>query len=202
MKKVYLIGLAVASLFLGSKAEAFTWDYDVGVVNYKIAVAANISTYTVLVDLSDTTNWPHKNAKSLEIKRVKILVDKTAASTCTVRLGVVNHVNASTGSVTWFTGLQNERNVSNTNNALYHFLDNTVYNLTVYRANNNQTEGATPFLLSNEVTTASTIFQNDVRLPAPIAAGVIPAVGDLVLQVLNGAVAVEVYVEVQYYGNN
>lgn len=169
--------------------------------HYNLAVAADISTHTVLIDLN--TAWPNPTQQTgaIKITGLSVQIDKTAASTATVRIGVINSINASTGSVTWFYELKNQRNVSNTNNNPIINTDNAIRDLTVIPPTpNTGADGTTPYLISNITTSASTIYQTDVRLPSPIGvAGTLPKLGDVVMNVINGTVAIDVLVDVLYH---
>jgi hypothetical protein len=202
MKKIFLtLGLVIG---ISSMASAFEFGanrgYDKQYIRYSLrGVAAGISTSTIIVDLSNTTNWPHKRTKELHIYDVRINVDKTAASTCTVKLGVVNYAGPSSGSVTWFFGVENERNVSNTYTSILRTSD-LVYNLKVVQSGD--ADGSTPYILSNDTTSRSAIWLNNVKIPAVTGTLTIPEVGDLIMQVSNGAVVVDVYLEIAYSGEN
>jgi len=65
MKAFKLFGIPLLSLFFFvSASKALVSDYvpeeSVAVV-YTIAVAANVTTTTLIIDRSDTTTWPHSN---------------------------------------------------------------------------------------------------------------------------------------------
>lgn len=171
-------------------------------IRYRIeTAAATASTSAVIIDLSDTTNYPHKETGYVVVDSIRIQVDKAAASTCTVRVGVVNFVNSSTGSVTWFATNENLLNVSNTDNdPLLHYGMFPI-KLYVTRAATADTQGGTPFLLSNETTNGSTTYQNDVALPSPILSGSSrPGVGDVVIDINKTATAAITFgVEISYH---
>lgn len=196
-----LAGLCVIPL---ARAQASIFgdisDKDV-MVNYRLAVAATISTAAIVIDLSDTTNWPHKETGELNISAFRIDVDKTAASTDTVKIGVVNFVDSSTGSVTWVETLEGTSNVSNTNvTEVLNFAPN--YLRLRVNPNGPQTDGLTPFILSNDTTGGSTTYQTDVNLPSAFSAATKPGVGDLVVSVVNGAAAIVVNIQVLYHSNS
>lgn len=169
-------------------------------VTYRLAVAANVSTSAVVVDLSNTTNFPHKQTGVLNISSIGIEIDKAAASTTTVRLGVINYVNSSTGSVTWFRKIEGNLNVSNTNIVDFRSYTPNFLKLRVEQSSTPDADGATPFLVSNDTTSGSTIYQTDINLPSPIG-GSACGPGDLVLSVVNGNGAVVVSIEVQYHAD-
>lgn len=194
----------LAVLFLISMAKVCRADIldDIGdrsyEVKYQLAVAAQISTNVIVIDLSDTVNFPHKQSGEIEITNIKLNVDKTAASTETIKLGVVNQINVSSGSVTWFWSNGAKSNVSNTDTFVQNYGSDHWYRL---RANEvvNST-GTTPYILSNDLTSASQTFQNDVALPCPTPLGqAFPGMGDLILQANNGAVAIDLSLEIHYF---
>src|SRR6185436_1218852 len=99
--------LIAAALLLGALKPANAWIFQevpdkAVVVHSSVTVAAAVtSTNSILVDLSDTVNYPHKETGELNLDSIRVDIDKIAASTCTVKIGVVNYVDTSTGSVTW-----------------------------------------------------------------------------------------------------
>lgn len=170
-------------------------------VKYRIALTAAIaSTDTVLIDLSDTTNWPHKDTGAINITSIRIDTDKVAASTASVRIGVVNFVDSSTGSVTWFTGKEGDLNASYVDESPFLNLTPCFYKC---RVNNNgaSVDGSTPYLFSNFKTSGSTIFQTDVVLPSLATSGSsAPGVGDIVAQIdKTSAAAATFNIEITYF---
>lgn len=158
------------------------------------------STTTILVDLSSTTVWPHKGTREININSIRFVLDKAASGTFAARIGVVTYVDVSSGSVTWFWRNPTALNVSNTANV--HFTTGDYF----YRTRVDPlvpvsvTDGATPYIMSNEKTSLSTIYQTDVKLPTPASAsGVAPGVGDIVLDIVKGASSQSISVEVVYY---
>jgi hypothetical protein len=197
MKRLLVSLLVIAGM--SGVARAAT-DYDSQTVTYKLSVAANVSTAAVVVDLSDNTNWLHKFTTSeIQVNSVRLEVDKVAASTTSIRIGVVTYVSASTGCVTWFLHVPAAVEVSNAK------VDSTVidsgWNLRVKKdaTDPTVTNGSTPYILSNDTTFASTTYQTDVKLASPVgSAGTAPGLGDLVMDVTNGTGAVVVYLSVNY----
>lgn len=199
MKKLLLALAFVGACVLPAKATFDGIDDRAVTVAYNLELsAAATSTTTLIIDLSDTANWPHKETGGLVIGNVRVELDKAAASTTTVRLGVVNFVNTSTGSVTWVWSNKNRLNVSNTNTGGL----NNYYPIPLrLRVKPNATpamNGSTPYVLSNDTTSGSTTFQTDVTLASPNG-HTTPGVGDLVLDLTRGNVAVNLHIEVQYY---
>lgn len=203
IKKTILIGLLLCGFSVTSRAALFTAgsanDRVVTVVSSATVAALTTSTYTILVDLSDTTNWPHKKTREINIVGLKVFVDKVAASTGSVKIGVMNMVNASTGSVTWFYNQSWIKNVSNTGN--HNFMDYSFSPIkTRVEGGLAGTDGTTPYLLSNDKISQSTVFQTDVNLPTLVGQSP-PGRGDIIVQYQNpdAANTIFVYIEMQYY---
>lgn len=168
-------------------------------LRYRQSVAANTSTAAVLIDLSDTINYPHKEKGAINITGIRLEFDKAAASTATAKIGVVNFVNVATGSITWFYGKENNLNVSNTNLADPLNVQPLYIKTRVQPSTTANTDGSTTFMISNDTTSGDTTYQTDVTLPSPRTAGAAPGRGDIILFVQTGAATVVVQVELQYH---
>lgn len=183
MKRIFgLLGLLL--LAKAAMAGELKKQQDAVWVHYKTPTAVVTSTAVVLVDISNTATYPHKSAGSARIVGWDIEIDKVAAGTTTVKMGVVTSVNASSGTVSWFYTKTLEKNVSNSTNFDDFKLDPSEINTYV------SSSGATPFLLTNEKVTLSDAealeYQNDVAIPSTSGTDTIPAVGDILLRVIGG----------------
>lgn len=199
---ILLVGLV--SLFgVNARAWIFQEVPDKAVeVHYKLAVAAAVTTNTVIVDLSDTVNFPHKETGELNIDSLRIDVDKAALSSGTVKVGIVNYVDSSTGSVTWIWSREFAKNVSNTDVSYYSNFLPAFLKCRVNTAGYG-VDGNTPYILSSDKTSGATTFQTDVNLPNTAGTSVGAGTGDLILQVVNldPAVAITVTADLIYHSN-
>ena len=184
-KRIALFTLFLTGIAGVSQAYVFERNPDRNVfVRYTHDVAATVtSTNAIVVDLSDSTNFPHGETRELRVNWARISLDKTAASTATVKLGVVNYVGASTGSVTWFHVLTSSNNVSNTNIESLLDVQPSWVSLKVIPGSGG-TDGSTPYLISNDKTTGSGDFQNDLELTTTYGDAA-PNIGDLVVTIDN-----------------
>lgn len=179
MKKLIL---ALAAFALAASADAapfssiFT-DNAVEVVYTSPAVTA--STAAIIVKLSDTTNWPHKVAGSIDIAGIWVDFDRTGVSTSTVKVGVVTDVNASTGNVTYFWVCNNTANHAATPGSNSPNLGSLI------RAKVSSTN-TTPFILSNNKQANSTLYKTGITLPTANGTFVAPAAGDIVAFIEGG----------------
>lgn len=161
--------------------------------------AATVSTAAVLIDLSDTTNWPHKEDESIEIQGIRLQVDKTtsATSTFTVRIGVLNYVDTSSGTVTWFWNHEEGLSVTSNTSVANYVEYPAALNFKVLRGTGTM-EGTVPNLKSN-LTLNTNIFQTDVMLPSPATGGnTKPGYGDIVALIDKGASAITFTFEIFY----
>lgn len=193
-----------ALLFCVSQAQAWVFEQipdKTVAVKYRHSLAANTSTNTILIDLSDTTNFPHKETGQINISSIRVEFDKAAASTGTIKLGVVTYVNSSTGAVTWFYGKESLFNVSNAEPTDILNQSPNFYKLKV-RPNGEGTNGSTPYVLSNDTSGFVTTFQTDVVLTTPTGTMAAPGLGDIVFQGSSGAATVVINIEVLYHSEN
>jgi len=171
-----------------------------------VPASANPSAF-VLVSLSTPTGFPHNEHGELDVSHINIVIDKLAASTGTVKIGVVNFVNTSTGSVTFFWSRSFLKNVSNTDVTDFH---NFSLSFVRCKVNSGATaavsdkNGTTPYITSNDVRNGSSIYSSTnatvSQLNSP--AGIIsPGVGDIVMEVVNGdsANTINVVTDVYYH---
>lgn len=193
-------GMCLAVCLLGTPLFAAEQDRMSDAVWAHVNVSSvTTSTVTIAIDLSNTTTWPHRSARSIQILGWKMDVDKVAAGTGTVKIGVLTSVNASSGTVSWFQTKNFIRNASNTTNLETMNLFPAAINTYV------SASGTTPYLITSETTTLNDTealeYQNDVPLPATVGAGVVPSVGDILLRVIGGgANAVGVVLDILYFG--
>jgi hypothetical protein len=201
VKKNAGIALFTGLILMAGFSHAALFEDDVFLVKHRLAVAAaTTSTAVVVIDLSNTTSWPHKETGEIIIDSIRYDVDKVAASTGSVKVGVITYINASTGTVTWFLNREFEKNVSNTQiSAIQAYTEFPVRcrvdPLTPFT-------GSTPYILSNETTTGSTTYQSDVNLPSPVG-NTSPGVGDIVFAVTKDPTnAATVSIEIRYRSKN
>lgn len=161
----------------------------------------SVSTSVILIDLSDATNFPHKATNrtgGVSVTSVRTVVDKVAASSGAVNIGVVYEVNATTGSVRWFYTNDFRSDTVGT-----HLIDFVNYTPSALRTNIDST-GSSFYTISSTATVRSTIYQTDVGLPTTnaINGSVNPAVGDIILRYdsnANSQTGINIDVEIGYY---
>ena len=149
------------------------------------AVAA--STAYVLVDLSDTTNFPHDQTGHVEVLGMVISAEKASDGVYDLWFGVISEVDASNGSADWFQVLHLEASGNATDST-----DRFAWQIDYTLGGGNPTgvyclvvSEATPHLVTNITQNGSTNWQNDTGLasPAGAAAGATgkPGAGDIVM---------------------
>lgn len=164
------------------------------VVHFSTTVPAGATSAFDLISLSTTANlFPHKERGEIDVSEIRVVYDKLAASTGTVKIGVVNFVNTSTGSVSFFYVNSSQKEV--TSSLTPFFLEN--FSPAFYRcyvrsgktATNTDVDGITPFILTNDKDTGSSLYRStataSLQLPSPIGTTVAPAVGDIVMKITN-----------------
>ncbi len=173
-------------------------------VHSTFTVATGVSTTTIVIDLNASTTtigqaaWPHKERRELNISSIRFDLDKVAASTATIKLGVVTFVSTTTGCVSWFYNKTMMTNLSNTTNIEFLNYNPNYLRLRVEPVTSG--EGATPYLISNDRTCDNANYQSDLAIPSTYTGTpAYPGVGDVVLWVFNGgAASIVVNLDIQY----
>lgn len=175
MKKIILtlLALAFSSPLYAAGFDTVFRDNAVEVIYTSPAVTT--STAAIVVDLSNTTNWPHRNTGSIDVAGIWVDFDRTGTSTSTVKVGVVNAVDSSSGTITYFWVSNNTTNHAATPGPTTPTLGGSLIRALV------SSNGTTPYILSNNKHTASTLYQTDVTLPTANGTFVAPAAGDIVI---------------------
>lgn len=191
MKKLWIVLLlgfsfrnASADIILSSKEEPVAIKF---VLNNVTA-----STSTVLIKLSDTLNYPHKYNGAININNIKVSVDKVAASSGTVKIGVITASSPTAVSVNFFYEGSFKRDTL----------------ATIFRENKNQDgfltrcrviASSTPYIATNDQIIASTIFGAGTLLPSPVGSSTVGGPGDIVMfYTANGAGTVDIDIELVY----
>lgn len=137
------------------------------------------TSWAVLIDLSDTVNWPHEPGVGIDISYMSLQVDKAINTLGRFQIGVVTRVDATNGDVSVFRGIIFDKDDGAGR------IDRTE-NFSPSQIRCEVSGGTTPnFLTSNRVLN-DTGIQSDVALDSPLGtATVIPAVGDVVIRLLH-----------------
>ena len=199
---VMATGLMAGFFVCRAEAGFFNAQADANYVKYTMPASVGASTAAIIVDLSDTSNFAHKDTGSLRVQGYDIVIDQVAAGTSTVKLGVVTSVNASSGTVRWFETIDNTLNVSNTNKNIGRYFVPASIDLLVTGA------GTTPGLVTKTVTAITPVvgepllYQTDVSLPTAVSPTSVafPSKGDIVMETnATAANGVRVSVGILYY---
>jgi len=151
------------------------------------AIAA--STGYVLVDLSDTTNFPHAGTTHVEVLGLKVSTEKASDGVYDIWFGVITEVDASNGSADWFEvfHLQASGNATDSTDRFAWQLDYTLGGSNPQGINCLVVSEALPHFITNVTQNGSTTWQTDTGLgsPAGAAAGATgrPGAGDIVMWV-------------------
>ena len=184
MRKLFFA--AMLTLCAGVSEAVMPWQSpDAKWVSYR-ATSVVTSTAAVLVDVP-IGKWARIGGWSVEL-------DKVAAGTTTVKMGIVTSVNESSGTVRWFYVKTSEKNLSNTNAVDTRILwPATIDGRVVGGGPSGLLPGGfgtTPGFVTGDVVTFADAealeYQNDVPLPTTNSGNVIPQVGDVILRVVGG----------------
>ena len=140
----------------------------------------------MLIDLSDTTNWPHTNTSHINLEYIVIEADPDATYLGEIKIGFLSSVDATDGDFNQIIDLDMAKKS-----------DLVIENLN-FGSHGFHLEVASHF---GPIIANSTLFQTDVNLGGPDdpATGTYPSgAGDLVMLVERSAGAVDVSITLGY----
>lgn len=131
--------------------------------------------WAVVVDLSDTTNFPHKYTGRIDISQIGMQVDRESSAVGRFQMGVVTRVDATSGDVTFFRSIMFEK--GNETNFV------RLETLAPLEIQTGVVGGKTQEIVSSGFVVNDTGLQTDVPLKSPLGdATVAPGVGDIVVR--------------------
>jgi hypothetical protein len=191
MKKVGLaflflfgfVGLCKAEIMVSSKEEPVLVTFSTS------TLVSGTSAQFILVSLPSVygasgSSFSHINNGGINLVTLNIVIDKVAASSGTLKIGVLTEVNAATGSVKYFATVPFSRDTTST--FIQYSPDYNHFFARCKVAYNGRTNGVTPFITSNDVAVNQTAFRRDNILQSPIGT-IAPHVGDVVMVVTTNA---------------
>ena len=63
------------------------------------------TSYAILIDLDDTTNFPHDQTGRIDVSLIKMSVDRDATATGKMRMGVITRIDGTDADITYFSNL-------------------------------------------------------------------------------------------------
>ena len=147
--------------------------------------------WAVLVDLSDTTNFPHHATDSIILKQLQLDGALSAANHWDTSVGVVTGVYTTGTDIEWI------RSSTPIEAALIRF--DSTWTVPEHGLNLSVSNGSLPFVVSNEITTTGLITSATV-LSSTGAFSTMVGIGDLILwadEIVDGA-AFTLTVEIAY----
>ena len=154
----------------------------------------------VLVDLSDSVNFPHTETGKIRLYRLDVDIERgenAASGEFIVYIGVITEVDATDGSTKWIAVLHEETDAESTDNVARMFRSykwDEGLDLEI-------SAGVPVWGISNVGDSGSVTWQTDVALDSPVGdASSAPGAGDLVMLVseTGGTGSLSISVTVQY----
>ena len=186
MKKLIYALLPLGLMFLATPVIASYQEPGEDSVHlHYVNTSITSSSDVIAIELSSQTLFNLSQTGYLDINRIRMRIDPVDGSTGTVKLGVVNHINASTGSVSYFFECSFMNHVTYEAPILCEEIYESPLRLKVdariQASSHVAYEGTTPSLATTNKTTASTKFQSDLTNVDIFGNYVKPDVGDVIL---------------------
>ena len=129
------------------------------------------TTYRILVDLSDTTNFPHDQTGRIDITQLKSVVDPASNTVGVVKFGVITRIDGTDADITWGWTIP--------------FGKNPARILTITNFNPSQMKfqisgGSTTKIISNETSSSVTAVNTGATLGSPNG-NITPGLGDVIV---------------------
>lgn len=154
--------------------------------NVKLAVLDKLSPALtadegfVLVDLSDTSNFPHNDAQTgkLRLYRIEIDVEKDTTAQAVLYIGVITEVDTSNGSTDWIDAIRLFTDRDGTDDEDWRHIERNYYGLDL-EVNTDDDELYN--VISNSGHSGDATWQTDLALDSPVGdTQSAPGEGDLV----------------------
>ncbi len=162
---------------------------DSSTLHFHIDLAAAATTRYIMIDLSDTVNWPHAYASVVHIDWFGVDVDSDNNGNYTLKLGFLANVDATDGDIHVFHDIAGSKSVGNQ----YYDMMQLAPDGWICAATRH---------LSSEITLNDTSYQTDVNLPTlidPATADTPPGSGDIVLVATLAAGAISIDIDIGYH---
>lgn len=168
------------------------------------AIAA--STFYSLIDLSDTTNFRHKETSAIILKALTLHAEKAADGDFDIWVGVVTEVDAENGSVEWIHKFHLSAS-GNPTDKTDRFAQKINFESSLDLIVNADTAGSEflEYVKSNGKLSGNAGLQNDTGLAGPCGAAAgdtgKPGAGDLIVYVEEVADVgtIDFFIEAEYY---
>jgi len=157
---------------------------DIEVVHIDAEVAGTATTGFMVIDLSDTTNWPHTATGHIDIVYIIININPTATFSGDISLGFLTNVDDMNGD---FNGIM-EIHMDKKQDSIFQMMNFGAFEMSL--------ESAHWF---GPITTNDALWQNDVNLAGPDGASSYPSGnGDLVLHIVATTSDIAVGITIGY----
>lgn len=182
------VGITDQSEILTSSAEA-----NIGSLSVYNRTGISADAYAIIVDLSDTTNFPHSNTGYLVISRLKVALELASNSVGTVKIGVITRINGTNADLDFFFAVPFEKSAVR-----------RVLSINDFSPNRRKLElsGEVPVnFITNVRSDAVAAVNTGATLGSPRGSGTVtPAVGDIIaFYDHNSGSAWDALIELDYY---
>ena len=166
------------------------------------AEAISASTPYVLIDLSDSTNFPHSEINWINLLGLILNAEKASDGVYDVWVGVVTENDATDGSAQWVHvwHLESAHNPTDSTDRFSEVVSFTLGGGNPDGIICKVDSGAMTHFAGNQTQASNTNWQNDVDRASPVGAATKPGIGDVVVWVeeISGTGTVDVSITAIY----
>lgn len=148
----------------------------------------------LLVDLSDTTNFPHSDTTRIDVSAINIhLAQDSGTPDGEILIGVITRIDGVNSDITW--GFVLDFNLPVNTNIRENF------NYAPSQLKFEVVGGNTTRIISDYSVLNDTTINTGVSMDSPRGSNTVtPAVGDIVLRIVNGAGSMHMFTGIMYHG--
>lgn len=154
------------------------------------------TTYAVLVDLSDTTNWPHNETGYVDISTTEsqVVITSAQGANGSLRLGVITRIDGVDADIVW-------ADCSHFSKSGSEQIDRS-FNYSPSQIRFEISGGSLTQMVSNEVSLNVAAINTGITLESSAGISVTPAVGDVVLGMTVSSGTVTFVYDIMYHSED
>lgn len=157
--------------------------------------AVSADSYAILVDLSDTTNFPHDRTGRVDVTNSYILVDRDANAVGAARFGVITRINGTNADIAYVAGVTFEKSAER------FIVRDRKYSPSQLKCG--VEDGALNRILTSTVETNIAAINTATPLDSALGtATVTPAVGDIIMKCTRSAGTFGASFAIFYHGED
>lgn len=178
--KVLVASTAGDILAMTDDGEIYTTDTEkeLDVLSCYGSTGVTSTSYVILVDLSDTTNFPHLSTGRVDITSVCMMIDKESNTNGHMYVGYVTAISSVSADIQYVSGLLFDKSSDTSMREVDSMIPSQI--------KGSITNGLLDHAVTNHYTSGTTMVNTATALNSPLGASTVtPGVGDIIATMVN-----------------